>query len=431
MTQTVQSDATTRTGILNGKWLLGTVLVSGDIATVYEATHRTNGKRVSVRILHATLASSPEALARFQRDALVANRVAHPGAVQILDDDVTEEGSPFLVMERLEGDSLANVVRRAKGAVTPAEVVRIAYELLAVLAAAHASGIVHRNVRPESVFLTKDGRVKLMDFGLASVSEDMKAWDAAVDTETEEPGYVPPERAQETLTAIDAQSDIWAVGAVMFRLLSGRAVRGRGTGTRLDFGAAMRLPAPALASVAPETSPELAAIVDKALALDKAARWPDAASMQSALEKLAPRVVDRPTMRTLDFSPSKMPSLRFQIATVEPPKERRRAHLALIFLGVVVCSTVSYQLVRHVVARDAPAGGKADAARGSSTSPVVPREVDLPSETIEPASSAQPEPVPLTRPRHRRHGTSNGASPPDDPPEAPAPSASSMLDRRH
>jgi serine/threonine-protein kinase len=256
-------------------------------------------------------------------------------------------------------------------------------------------------------------------------------WDAAVDTETEQPGYVPPERAQETPAAIDAQSDIWAVGAVMFRLLSGRAVRGRGTGTRLDFGAAMRLPAPSLASVAPETSPELAAIVDKALALDKAARWPDAASMQRALEKLAPRVLDRPTMRTLDFSPSKMPSLRFQIATVEPPKERRRAHLALILLGVVVCATLSYQLVRRVVARDAAPSARPAAAHDTSTAPALPREVDLPSEAVEPAPSALPEPVPLTHPRHRRHGASNGASPPDDAPEAPEPSASSMLDRRH
>jgi serine/threonine protein kinase len=451
VSQTVRFDASPRAGALNGKWVLGRVLVSGDTATVYEATHRVNGRRVSVRILHATLTSSPEALARFQRDALVANKVGHPGSVQVLDDDVTEDGSPFLVMERLEGDSLANVVKRAKGAVTAAEVVRIAYELLAVLAAAHANGIVHRNVRPESVFLTSDGKVKLMDFGLASVSDEAYAYgDGGAPTGT--PAYMSPERARGRWADVDARTDIWAVGAIMFRLFAGRPVRALAS-AREQLAAAAIEPAPSLRSVGADAPAEIAEVVERALAFDREARWPDARSMQHALEALAPRLVDRPALRTLDFSPSRMPSLRFRIETINPSSAGRRVRVGLAIAGMVLCATASYGLARARLsaprAQDVARSETPNAAAPPSRPPQPPREVELAAAAVEPASSvvAEPFPLPKAHRQPRGHSSQTGVVAPDDRPASPETSAPdevpdeasssaplappSVLDRRH
>jgi serine/threonine-protein kinase len=268
---------------LKGKWRLDARIGRGGMATVYAATHR-NGKRVAVKVLHPELSRDSAVRERFVREGYLANRVGR-GAVSVDDDDVTDEGSAFLVMELLEGETLDHLRERsAGGRLAAAEVVAVTDQVLATLAVAHEQGIVHRDIKPENIFLTSSGVVKLLDFGIARLREGGASEKSATVTGTlmGTPSYLPPEQARGRWDEVDGRSDLWAVGATMFELLSARCVRESGTVPELLLQA-MTQPAPPLLSVAPDVPADLAAIVDRALAHGKEERWADASTMRDAL----------------------------------------------------------------------------------------------------------------------------------------------------
>jgi eukaryotic-like serine/threonine-protein kinase len=138
---------------LHGKWHLDVLLGIGGMATVYASTHR-NGSRAAVKILHHELSINPQIRSRFLREGYLANAVGHEGAVKVIDDDVAEDGSLYLVTELLDGETLEERRVRLGGSLSQDEVLLVADQLLDVLVAAHAKGIVHRDLRPENVFLT-------------------------------------------------------------------------------------------------------------------------------------------------------------------------------------------------------------------------------------------------------------------------------------
>src|SRR5689334_18131878 len=132
--------------LLRSKWRIDRVLGIGGMAAVYEGTHR-NGKRGAIKMLHLELSVDPEARARFLREGYVANNVGHPGAVSVLDDDVADDGSVFVVMELLEGKTIeALAEQRPTGRLGISEAFRLIEQLLDTLAAAHDKGIVHRDL---------------------------------------------------------------------------------------------------------------------------------------------------------------------------------------------------------------------------------------------------------------------------------------------
>lgn len=266
--------------VLKGKWRIDRVIGAGGMAVVYEATHR-NGMRAAIKVLHPQLSANEEIRARFLREGYLANTVDHPGVVRVFDDDVDEDGSVYLVMELLVGESLEARRRRAGGRLPPDEVVRITAGMLDVLAAAHAKGIVHRDIKPDNVWVMQDGTVKLLDFGIARVREAQ-----GVVTKAGEimgtPGYMSPEQARARWDEVDERTDVWAVGATMFNLLTGRLVHEGGTGNEVLL-AAMTTPAPPLATVAPGLPLDLCQVVDTALAFERDRRWPSAQAMRDAL----------------------------------------------------------------------------------------------------------------------------------------------------
>ena len=168
--QTLRAQA--RVGlVLRGKWHLERLLGVGGMASVYAATHR-NGLRGAVKLLHPELCVQGEVKERFLREGYVANKVDHPGAVRVLDNDVAEDGSVFLVMELLDGETIdARVEARPGRRLEVGEVLAIADDVLDVLATAHDSGIVHRDLKPENLFITRTGQVKILDFGIARLRE--------------------------------------------------------------------------------------------------------------------------------------------------------------------------------------------------------------------------------------------------------------------
>jgi hypothetical protein len=276
--------------VLRGKWRLDRLLGVGGMASVYEATHR-NGKRGAVKMLHLEYSGDGDARNRFLREGYVANRVDHPGAVSVLDDDVAEDGSVFIVMELLEGKTVDALMHaRPDRRLDVATAVDITAQLLEVLAAAHAKGIVHRDLKPENVFVTHRGEVKVLDFGIARLRE-LSGAGAGAGTKTGSvmgtPAYMPPEQALGNWDSVDARTDLWAVGATLFAMLSGRPVHVADTINKLLL-AAMTQRAPAIASVLPGLSPGLAQVVDTALWFEQEPRFPDAQTMLAALRLAVP-----------------------------------------------------------------------------------------------------------------------------------------------
>ena len=268
---------------LRGKWHLERLLAVGGMAAVYAATHR-NGLRGAVKVLHHKWSDNPAVASHFRREGYIANRVEHPDAVRVLDDDVDHDGSVFLVMELLVGTNLDARAAETEGRLPPDEVLFVADRLLAVLAAAHERGIIHRDIKPENLFLTTAGNVKVLDFGIAHLGQPTPDWPAiTVEGITMgTPAFMSPEQARGRWELVGAQSDLWSVGATMFKLLSGALVHDEPTRSAM-LAAVFTRPARSLATVLGDAPSALVALVDRALTQRFVDRWPDARSMQTAV----------------------------------------------------------------------------------------------------------------------------------------------------
>ncbi len=281
MRQYTVKQALTRVGaVLRNKWTVDKLIGLGGMASVYAATHR-NGNRVAIKVLHPELSKNQDACDRFLREGYAANRVGHPNAVSVLDDDETEDGAVFLVMELLDGEGL-DIRMERKRTLMPTEVLFIADQVLDVLACAHPNGIIHRDIKPANIFLSSDGRVKVLDFGLARMKEGNFSGKVTKDGMVlGTASYMPPEQAQAKRDKIDGRSDLWALGATMFHALAGRIVHNADTMTA-RLMAAIQNPAPSLGSVTTEIPESLVALVDRSLAYQRENRFADARAMQKA-----------------------------------------------------------------------------------------------------------------------------------------------------
>jgi serine/threonine protein kinase len=283
---------------LNGKWRVDQLIDIGGMASVYAVTHR-NGRRAAIKVLHPNCATNPEVRKRFLREGYVANKIDHPGALAILDDDVAEDGMPFLVMELLEGESLSRRLARVGGTLPFAEVLGIAGQVLEVLDMAHANGIIHRDIKPGNIFVTKTGHTKLLDFGLARIRDGaISQVPTLAGIVMGTAGYLAPEQALGQPDQVDARADIFGVGAVMFRAVTGRPIHDEPTPLE-TLMAAMKEPAPSLGEVLPGTAPALVAAIDRAVAFKKEMRWRSAREMLEALRSVYVSLRRRPALPAL------------------------------------------------------------------------------------------------------------------------------------
>jgi len=263
---------------LQGKWFLERLIGRGATAAVYAARHRI-GRQVAIKLLHAHHLGNAELCERFQREALAVNRFDHPGAVPVTDVDTAEDGTPFIVMELVQGETVAQRMKR--GPIPVPELLDIAGQLLDVLAAAHERGIVHRDIKPENLILDRTtGRLRVLDFGVAK-------FDGSVLTEKGALIGTAPYMAPEQVRGeeIDARADVFAVGATMFHAIAGRPIHLGTTVAEILYHGAMAAP-PALQSVA-SVPDELGLVVDCALSFDAADRYADARAMQVEIRALS------------------------------------------------------------------------------------------------------------------------------------------------
>ena len=282
--------------VLDGKWRLDSVLGIGGMATVYAATHR-NQKRVAIKMLHPEVSVDKQVTQRFTREGYLANTVGHPGTVSVLDDDVAEDGSAFLVMELLEGQTLDSMWEKS-GTLPVGEVLLLADQLLDVLIAAHAKGILHRDLKPENLFLTTEGQLKVLDFGIARLRE-LTAGQTAGSTRSGSllgtPAFMAPEQARGRSQDVEERTDLWAVGATMYTLLSGKFVHEAETINEQLIQTATR-PAESILRLCPNLHESVAHIVDRALAYERKDRWPNASAFQQAVRAAIPLAPAGPTL---------------------------------------------------------------------------------------------------------------------------------------
>lgn len=268
---------------LAGRYNLQHQLATGGTARVYVATDEVLGRQVAVKLLDSELAESsdPAGRERFLREGRTAAQFVHPNAVMVLDAG-EDDGELFLVLELVEGPTLAQHLR-AQGALPVDECVRIAGQLLGVLAAAHEQGVVHRDVKPANVLLTPTGDVKLADFGIAKRFDDLEDSVTSTGLVVGTPRYLAPE--QLTGGHVSAASDVYAVGIVLFEMLAGRPPF-RGANLSEAVAQQQAGPPPDVRSVRPDVPAALAAVISAALAPDPTRRPNGAAAMAQMLQDL-------------------------------------------------------------------------------------------------------------------------------------------------
>jgi serine/threonine protein kinase len=318
--------------VVAGRWRLEQVLGVGGMACVYLAVHR-NGRRAALKVLHPAVALHAAARRRFLSEGYAANKLEHPGAVLVLDDG--EDGElVFLVMELLVGRTLAQRLEEDGPFSAPA-VVRIADALLDVLAAAHERGVIHRDVKPSNVFELEDGSVKLLDFGVARVrdAETTTVTDSGVTLGT--PAFMAPEQAAGRSDEVDALTDIWAVGATLFQLLTGRLVHEAPT-TNAAIVAAATTHAVPVRELRPDVPLALARVVDRALAFEKDARYPNARAMQRALPAARGEDVQRAALESAQTVPEKQG---------HRVRSRKAPLIALVPVTVLLFALLAYALL--------------------------------------------------------------------------------------
>lgn len=263
-----------------GDYRVVNLLGSGGMGRVYEADDPHLRRRVAVKVMRAELTAIPIARERFLREARAQAAVQHDHVAVIHDVKQTPDGTPFLVMPLLQGQSLAARLAREKGRPLPIpEVVRIGRQMAEGLAAAHAEGLVHRDVKPGNVWLdAADGKVRVLDFGLARAVEE-RPDDAALTPAGEgspgTPAYMAPEQAGGR--AMDHRADLFALGAVLFEMATGRRAFGGRNIIEVLSAVATHHPPPSRTSN-PEVPERLSKLISALLAKEPSARSPDTAS---------------------------------------------------------------------------------------------------------------------------------------------------------
>jgi eukaryotic-like serine/threonine-protein kinase len=276
---------------LAGRYVIERELGVGGMATVYAAQHKLVERPCAIKILNPTFAQDPVLRERFVREAKHAQRVAHPNVIEMFDQGVTEDGSPFLVMELLEGRTLADVV--GEGPMPLARTLPIGIEMMRALARAHDFEVIHRDLKPENVFLMPGDRVKLLDFGIARCAQDARLTSMGEIFGT--PQYMAPERG----SSIDAgpAADLYAFGIMLFEMLTGR-LPFEAENPALWLLKHLKETPPHLRAIVPDVPEALDRLVFDLMAKDPAERPVDAHRVQALLtiiaRALSIRVPDEP-----------------------------------------------------------------------------------------------------------------------------------------
>jgi tRNA A-37 threonylcarbamoyl transferase component Bud32 len=272
-----------------GNYRALSLLGEGGMGAVYLAEHPDIGRRVAVKVLRPEMIKDPQLLQRFMNEARAANAIRHPNIIEILDSGTTPEGTPYLVMELLEGEVLSGRIRRL-GKLPLVDALEFAYQTASALAAAHEKAIIHRDLKPDNLFIIRDPsdpsreRVKVLDFGIAKLQTMSTGPGSGGGMQTRTgtlmgtPVYMSPEQCLGTKT-VDQRSDVYALGIIIFEMLSGRPpFLSEGFGELVNMH--LNVKPPSLRQINPDVPAAVDTMVTKALEKAPEARQRSAAELQ-------------------------------------------------------------------------------------------------------------------------------------------------------
>ncbi len=260
--------------LLDGRYRVGRPIARGGMATVYQATDQRLDRELAVKVLHPGYAADPDFVTRFRREARAAARLSHPNVVNVFDQG-SHNGTLFLAMEYVPGRTLRQLMRD-QAPIPPGRALALLEPVLSALAAAHQAGIVHRDVKPENVLITDDGRVKVADFGLARAVTTSTSTTATSGVLMGTVSYLAPELVVHNVA--DARTDIYAVGVLLYEMLTGEKPHRGDLPVQVAFKH-VHEDVPAPSEQQQGVPPYVDALVARAAARDHDARFADAKVM--------------------------------------------------------------------------------------------------------------------------------------------------------
>jgi eukaryotic-like serine/threonine-protein kinase len=285
---------------IGSKYVVQKAIGEGGMGTVFEAEHVALGRAVAVKVLHATQVANKDSIRRFQQEARAAAAIGHPNICGVIDLGTLDDGSPYIVMERLVGETLADRIASEAGMAFE-DVIDVLVQVLSGLVAAHEQGIVHRDIKPENIFLTKrvgcPPLVKVLDFGVSKMTgstlggmrqEDLDLTRTGMVMGT--PYYMAPEQARGERD-LDARVDLYACGVILYEALTGKRPFTASNYNALLLQIQSATPHPALA-LRPALPAAYGPVIEKAMARDRADRYATATAFQQDLQAL--RELHRP-----------------------------------------------------------------------------------------------------------------------------------------
>lgn len=431
--------------MIAGKYEVTGLLGSGGMGYVISARHVELGEMVALKFLRPEALAHAELVERFAREARAAAKIRSEHIANVFDVGTLSDGTPFIVMEYLDGKDLADYLHQ-EGALPISVAVEYIMQACEALAAAHANGIVHRDIKPENLFLTQQAQgmhtIKVLDFGISKIAlprgkRDLVRTQMALGS----PVYMSPEQIRRS-DQVDARSDIWAVGCVLFELLTGVTAFDEPSLLELSAAILEREPVP-LSTLRPDASEELENVVLRCLTKNPDERYQNVAELAAALYPFGPRrarisaercyhmlknagIVKAELALASAFPPPlasgrvTAASLGAQSARTTTPaaldivvddddvpfaKSRRGGKIA-VFVSLAVIAAAASFVVLHdrsvesgaTRAAAAPARGAELPAAKPVTSPTAPRVIDLDQEPAAPATTASaPKPGPASK----------------------------------
>ncbi len=269
-----------------GSYLLGEIIASGGMASIYSARHEKTGAEVAIKILKRRLRGRQDPLARILQEGRVICSLLHENIVRVLDYGIADEDLGFVIMERLQGHSLGEILEQ-EGALEPQRVAFIARQICQGLSAAHARGIFHRDIKPDNLMLVQGQRhrdfIKILDFGIAKleVGDPAKMAATATGMTLGTPLYMSPEQAQ--ALKIDARSDIYQLGLILYELLAGSPPFFHKSPVQL-MRMHLQTPPPPLRERVPALDPELERLIHRCLEKRPEERYGSAEELREVLD---------------------------------------------------------------------------------------------------------------------------------------------------